>query len=139
MDTELAKIIIVSGTVQEVVEKVRSALQKEKFGIISFVNVSEKIQERTGNVLPPYIILGACNPLLSFQAIQSDERIGLLLPCNVVVTQLSANQCKVIFSNPIPLLDVAPFREKEGVQKVAKQAAEGLQAVAAELEGNPDY
>jgi uncharacterized protein (DUF302 family) len=128
MDMELAKTIEISGDVQGVIEQVRGALQKEGFGIISYVNVSEKILEKTGNVMLPYIILGACNPNLSFEAIQSDDRIGLLLPCNVVVAQISDKKCKVIVANPIPLLGMDPFQDDPVIQTVAQKAYDGLMA-----------
>ncbi|MBI9051326.1 MAG: DUF302 domain-containing protein [Anaerolineaceae bacterium] len=129
---EITKTIELYGTVQEVIEKVRSALQMQQFGIISYVNVSEKIEEKTGNHLEPYVILGACNPMLSYQAIQSDERIGILLPCNVVIIQIAHDRCRVLFSNPIPLMNVDPFNNNETIQTVAKQAYEKL-ILAAEI------
>ena len=130
---EITKTVEVSGSVQEVVEKVRTVLQTQQFGIISHVNVSEKIEEKTGNKMAPYVILGACNPKLSYQAIQSDERIGILLPCNVVVSELAAGQCKVMFSNPIPMMAIEPFGQNATIQNVARQAYEGLLAAADEL------
>ena len=130
---EVTKTVEVNGSVQEVVEKVRAVLQNQQFGIISFVNVSEKIEEKTGNKMAPYVILGACNPKLSYQAIQSDERIGILLPCNVVVSETAEGHCKVMFSNPIPMMAIDPFEQNATIQAVAKQAYENLLAAAEEL------
>ena len=131
---EITKTVDVNGPLQDVVEKVRAVLQTQQFGIISFVNVSEKIEEKTGNKMAPYVILGACNPKLSYQAIQSDERIGILLPCNVVVTETAAGKCKVMFSNPIPMMAIDPFEQNATIQSVAKQAYKGLLAAADELQ-----
>ena len=133
---EITKNVSVSGSLQDVVEKVRAVLQNQQFGIISFVNVSEKIEEKTGNKMAPYVILGACNPKLSYQAIQSDDRIGVLLPCNVVVSETSAGQCKVMFSNPVPMMAIEPFEQNATIQSVAKQAYEKLLAAAEELANN---
>ncbi len=126
MDLELAKCIEITGNTQTVIEIVRKALEKEGFGIISYVNVSEKIFESTGNLMTPYVILGACNPNLSYRAIQGDQRIGLLLPCNVVVMQITEKSCNVIFANPIPMMHIEPFKKNEIVQEVARLAYEGL-------------
>jgi len=133
MDMELAKSVEIAGDVHLVIEAVREALLKEDFGIISYVNVSEKILERTGNVMPAYIILGACNPNLSFRAIQSDNRIGLLLPCNVVVTQKTNESCLVIFNNPIAIMNVEPFLENEIIQETAHLAYKSLMQAYASL------
>jgi uncharacterized protein (DUF302 family) len=130
---EITKTIEISGSLQDVIEKVRAALQTQQFGIISFVNVSEKIEEKTGNKMAPYVILGACNPKLSYQAIQTDDRIGILLPCNVIVTETAPGQCKVMFSNPIPMMAIDPFEQNATIQEVARQAYEGLLAAADEL------
>ena len=128
---DITKTVELAGNVPEVIEKVRAALQTQQFGILTTVNVSEKIEEKTGNKMAPYVILGACNPNLSYQAIQSDERIGVLLPCNVVVSETAPGQCKVLFSNPIPMMDIDPFNQNATIQSVAKQAFEKL-LVAAE-------
>jgi uncharacterized protein (DUF302 family) len=126
MDMELAKNIEIAGNTQAVIEIVREALQKEGFSIFSYVNVSEKILESTGNLMTPYVILGACNSNLSYRAIQGDHRIGLLLPCNVVIIQITEKSCNVIFANPIPVMHVDPFKKNEIVQEVAKLSYEGL-------------
>ena len=139
MEPEFAKQIETSGSVQEVIEKVRAALQKEGFGIISFVNVSEKIEERIGKQMDPYVILGACNPKLSYEAIQSDDRIGILLPCNVVITQHKPGKCKVLFTNPVPQMSGEPFRDNAVIQQVALQASEGLQKAAEDLQMGEMY
>lgn len=133
MDMELAKSIEIAGNTQAVIEIVREALQKEGFGIISYVNVSEKVLESTGNLMTPYVILGACNPQLSYRAIQGDQRIGLLLPCNVVVIQITEKSCNVILANPIPMMHVDPFKKNEIVQEVARLTYEGLMRAFATL------
>jgi uncharacterized protein (DUF302 family) len=131
---DIVKTVVLFGDVQDVIEKVRSALQTQQFGIITMVNVSEKIEEKTGNKLAPYVILGACNPNLSYQAIQSDDRIGVLLPCNVVVSEIAPGRCKVMFSNPVPMMDIDPFNQNSTIQSVAKQAYQKLFNAAETLE-----
>jgi uncharacterized protein (DUF302 family) len=70
---------------ETVIEQVREALKKEGFGILTEIDVQEKMKEKLGLDMSKYIILGACNPLNAYKAILAEENIGLMLPCNVIV------------------------------------------------------
>ena len=70
---------------EEAEEKVREGLKKEGFGILTVIDVKEKFKEKLGIDFKKYIILGACNPSNAYKAILSEENIGLMLPCNVIV------------------------------------------------------
>ena len=68
-----------------VIEQVREALKNEGFGILTEIDVKEKMKEKLGLDMNKYIILGACNPPNAYKAILTEENIGLMLPCNVIV------------------------------------------------------
>jgi len=69
----------------KVIEQVREALKKEGFGVLTEIDVREKMKEKLGLDMKKYTILGACSPASAFKAILIEENIGLMLPCNVIV------------------------------------------------------
>ena len=67
------------------VERATESLKKEGFGVLTTIDVKEKFREKLGIDFKKYVILGACNPANARQAIEAEENIGLMLPCNVIV------------------------------------------------------
>jgi uncharacterized protein (DUF302 family) len=69
----------------ETVVKVTEELKKEGFGVLTTIDIRETLKKKLNVDFPRYVILGACNPPFAHQALQAEEQIGLLLPCNVIV------------------------------------------------------
>ncbi|MGZ5437708.1 MAG: DUF302 domain-containing protein [Pyrinomonadaceae bacterium] len=70
---------------EEAVERVRAGLKEEGFGVLSEIDIKEKLKEKLDIDFRNYVILGACNPPLAYKTLQQEINIGLLLPCNVIV------------------------------------------------------
>jgi len=70
---------------EQAIEKVTAELKKEGFGVLTFIDVKETLKQKINVDFKKYAILGACNPPIAHRALQEEEEIGLLLPCNVIV------------------------------------------------------
>ncbi|MDA8328818.1 MAG: DUF302 domain-containing protein [Betaproteobacteria bacterium] len=90
----------------EVITHVTEALQVEGFGVLSDIDVAGAMKKKLNQDMPPYRILGACNPSLAHRALETDPSIGLLLPCNVVVRQDAAGKVHVEFMDPKAVLEL---------------------------------
>jgi len=90
----------------EVEQKVREELGKEGFGILTEINVQDKFKEKLGRDFREYVILGACNPALAWEAFGRELNIGTLLPCNVVVYRDDSGKTVVMVMDPVAALGV---------------------------------
>ena len=109
----------------EAVQRTRTALAGEGFGVLCEIDIKEKLKEKLGVDFGNYLILGACNPPLAYEALQEEIDLGLLLPCNVVVYQEGA---KTI----VGVIDAARMMSvvgNERIEKTAQEVNEKLQRV----------
>ena len=90
----------VAMSFDETMAKVTAELQKEGFGILTEIDVAGTLKKTLDHNMPPYRILGACNPAFARRALAAEPSIGLLLPCNVVVRQDAAGAVQVEFLDP---------------------------------------
>lgn len=114
----------------DAIKNVTTELEKEGFGVLSDIDVAAKMKAKLDKDMPPYRILGACNPALAFQAISAVEDIGLLLPCNVLVREDAAGQVHVDFMDPQSVLSLV---DNPGVGPLAAEVKGRLQRVMTAL------
>ena len=106
--------IRLKATFAEANERVRAALQEQGFGVLTEIDVQATLRNKLGEQIEDYVILGACNPQLAYQALGVDRQIGLLLPCNVVVRSDGAQTVVEMLDRVVPVedKDVSTFLEK---------------------------
>jgi len=115
---------------EEAVETVTEELGKEGFGVLTEIDVQATLKKKLGEDMPPYRILGACNPPLAHQAVSAVPEIGLLLPCNVLVREDDEGKVHVSFMDPGSVLGLV---DNPDVVPLAEQVKEKLERVLAAL------
>lgn len=73
---------------EDAIARTEEALKAEGFGVLTRIDVAETLKEKIGAAFRPYVILGACNPGMAHKALLLEDKVGLMLPCNVIVQQL---------------------------------------------------
>ncbi len=91
----------ITGDFDEIVARTKEVLTHEGFGVLTEIDIQEKLKEKLDVDYSKYIILGACNPPFAYQALQQEVRIGTMLPCNVIVRQLDEETVEVASVDPI--------------------------------------
>jgi uncharacterized protein (DUF302 family) len=85
----------------EAVEHVTKALAGKGFGVLTTIDVSATMKKKLGVDFKPYTILGACNPHYAYKALQAEDKIGTMLPCNVIVTETAPGRVEVSAVDPV--------------------------------------
>ncbi|MGE5089582.1 MAG: DUF302 domain-containing protein [Candidatus Levyibacteriota bacterium] len=114
----------------EAIRKTTESLAAEGFGVLTEIDVAATLKKRLGKDMPPYRILGACNPQLAHRAIEAEPEIGALLPCNVVVRQDAAGKTIVEIMDPASVLQLTGRPE---IETLAGEVRARLQRVLASL------
>lgn len=128
LDTTLSATV--RSSFAEAVKRTRTALAQQGFGILTEIDVQATMHAKLGADMEDYLILGACNPPLAHRALEAERRIGLLLPCNVVVRGLEPGTVLVEAADPRMMAGLA---EVPAMDEVAEAATERLRAAIATL------
>ena len=106
---------------EEAVERVRVTLKEEGFGVLTEIDVKKTLKTKLDADFRNYIILGACNPPIAHQALQTELELGLLLPCNVTVYEADDGKTVVSAIDPIAALGVAGNPELQGAAELVHE------------------
>jgi len=120
------------GPFDEAVARTVAALKEEGFGIITEIDVQKTLHEKIGVAFRKYRILGACNPKLAHEALQLEDKIGTMLPCNVVVQELADGRVEVAAIDPVASMQAI---DNPRLKDAALQVSEKLKRVIARLQG----
>lgn len=126
MDSKYGFGKAVPGSFDDALARVTQALQEQGFGILSDIDVAATLKKKLDADIPPYRILGACNPPLARRAIEAEPAIGLLLPCNVVVRQDARGAVRVEMMDTgavLALVDNPAIAQLAGEVRAKLQAA----------------
>jgi uncharacterized protein (DUF302 family) len=121
---------MISCSFDEAINRVTDVLKSEGFGIISEIRMNEKLKEKLGVDFKKYTILGACNPSYAYKALQVEDKIGTMLPCNIVVQELSENHIEVAAVNPIASMMAI---QNPALVGIAEEVTEKLKEVISRL------
>ena len=113
----------------EAVEKTTAALKRHGFGVLTRIDVKNTLKEKIGAEFRPYVILGACNPHMAHQALQAEDKIGTMLPCNVIV-QAVDGKSEVAAVDPVASMQAI---ENPALAAIATKVRDELKAAVQSL------
>jgi uncharacterized protein (DUF302 family) len=120
----------VASTHDEALARVTEALAKEGFGVLTDIDVAATLKRKLGLDVPPYRILGACNPQFAHSALQVEPQIGALLPCNVVVRDDADGHTRVEVMDPVAVMSLV---ERAEVAPIAAEVRQRLERALAQV------
>ncbi len=120
----------VDASFEEAIQIATEALKKEGFGVLSEIRIHDKLKEKLDVDFHKYIILGACHPASAYEALQHENKIGTMLPCNVIVQELDENKMEIAAVNPIESMQAI---ENPALGSVAGDVKERLERVISSI------
>ena len=117
---------IVNVSFDEAVTKVTGELKKEGFGILTEIDVKETLKKKLNVDFKRYKILGACNPPFAYKALTAENKIGTMLPCNVIVQEISGGRVEVAAIDPVASMQAV---ENPALKEIASEISNKLKTV----------
>ena len=108
------------------IERVTEELKKEGFGVLTEIDVADTMKKKLDVDFRKYKILGACNPSFAYKALQAEDKIGAMLPCNVIVQHVSDTQTEIAAVDPVASMQSV---QNEQVSEIAKEIRSKLEKV----------
>ena len=130
--SDYAMVRVYPVSYEETLPQVKDALKEEGFGVLTEIDVKSTLKEKIDVDFRPYIILGACNPRLAHRALSAEADLGLMLPCNLVVSEEGPGRSRVAAVSPIAMLSVVQGNEE--LAKVGEEAQAAFDRVLAKLD-----
>jgi uncharacterized protein (DUF302 family) len=118
------------GGFDDAVRRTTEALKREGFGIITEIDVKETLHKKLGVDFRNYKILGACNPALAYDALQAEDKVGTMLPCNVVVQETGDGKVEVAAIDPVASMVAI---DNPGLKQLAQTVRDKLKTVIVAL------
>lgn len=106
------------------------ALKKHGFGVLTQIDVKETLHKKIGVDFRPYLILGACNPKLAYEALKLEDKVGIMLPCNVLVQQRDGGTVEISAVDPVASMSGI---DNPNLGKIAGQVRDLLRQVVADI------
>ena len=116
----------IRSTFEEAVQQVTERLREEGFGIITQMDVKQTLKTKIGVDFRDYRILGACNPQLAYEALQIEDKVGTMLPCNVIVQDLGGGQTEIAAIDPVASMTAI---DNPQLKQAAEQVQQKLRTV----------
>ena len=133
MEDQIGFEVIMEQSYDDAVRLVTEALKAEGFGVLTEIDVKATLKKKLDADFRPYVILGACNPPLAYQALSSQPEVGMMLPCNVTVEASDDGGSIIRILDPKLMMGIGMFSNNQALSDVAAQAHEKLARVAKNL------
>lgn len=114
----------------EAVSRATKALGDHGFGVLTTIDVAATMKAKLGAEMKPYVILGACNPQFAYRALQAENKIGTMLPCNVVVQDIGGGKSEVSAVNPLESMSAI---KNAALEPIAGEVTSRLQTMISSL------
>ncbi len=121
---------IINESFDKAIVKVILFLKNEGFGVLTEIDVKETLKKKLDVDFQKYRILGACNPSFAYKALKAEDKIGIMLPCNVIVQEISEGEVEIAAVDPVASMKAV---ENPALLDIAKQVQEKLRKVIESL------